>query len=214
MKSIGVISLILCGLILFIPAGGAKAFETAAESAIVTVGGDCAIGCTEAQVKDKRGFPNTVNENGFEWPFSGLVETFAEDDLTLVNLEGPLTNARKKVNKIHNFRAPKSWVEILTHGSIEAVNLANNHAYDYGAEGYQDTIDALNEAGITYSGNNVLATYDVRGIKIGMAGYCYPFKNGKMDITDDVNQAKYNIKMDELSVNLIATPSKFVGLVQ
>ena len=76
---------------------------------------------------------------------------FANDDLTLVNLEGPLVDDGYPIpNKKFNFRGPTDYVNILTEGSVEAVTLANNHTEDYGTNGYQSTLDTLNEAGIPY----------------------------------------------------------------
>ena len=69
---------------------------------------------------------------------------------------------------------------------MEAVTVANNHALDYGTKGRDDTIANLEAAGITVSGNGKLAVYEKNGIKVGMTGYCFPYKDGKKDISKDV----------------------------
>ena len=58
-------------------------------------------------------------------------------------------------------------MEILTAGSVEAVSMGNNHRLDYGVAGSDDTVAALEEAGIVYAYDDVLGMYEVKGIKIG-----------------------------------------------
>ena len=61
-------------------------------------------------------------------------------------------------------------VQMLINGSIEAVNLSNNHSYDYWDDGLAITQQTLEEAGILWSNQHQVAIYEVRGIKIGMFG--------------------------------------------
>lgn len=58
-----------------------------------------------------------------------------------------------------------SYVEILKSGSVEAVNIANNHTRDYGMQGFKDTQTHLKNAKIHYSGEGVLSIYEVKGKK-------------------------------------------------
>jgi len=69
---------------------------------------------------------------------------------------------------------------------VEAVNIANNHIVDYGEAGKADTIANLESAGITVSGGGVLGVYEKDGVKVGMTGYCFPYKDGRKDISKDV----------------------------
>ena len=68
----------------------------------------------------------------------------------------------------------------------QAVNIANNHTLDYGTQGREDTIANLEGAGITVSGNGILGVYEKDGVKVGMTGYCFPYTDGKKDISADV----------------------------
>lgn len=154
---------------------------------VVTVGGDCTLGSTDAQRARNDGFDAVVAEKGYAWPFSELAKVFAEDDLTLVNFEGTLTESANKLEgKLFNFKGPAEYAQMLTLGSVEAVNLANNHYGDYGDEGKADTRAALSAHGITYCGPNEPAVYEVRGVKIGLIGNVFPYADGKRDITKDV----------------------------
>jgi poly-gamma-glutamate synthesis protein (capsule biosynthesis protein) len=53
---------------------------------------------------------------------------------------------------------------------INAVSLANNHTFDYGQIGYEDTIVALDEAGVGYFGNGKILIEEINGISVGFIG--------------------------------------------
>lgn len=108
-------------------------------------------------------------------------EVFANDDLTIVNFEGTLTNLTTRQDKEFAFRGDPSYVNILTSGSVEAVNLANNHSRDYGMQSLTDTKQYLTEAGVTHFGYEETAIYEVKGVKIGLIGiYVLPDGLGRM----------------------------------
>ena len=69
---------------------------------------------------------------------------------------------------------------------MEAVTVANNHTLDYGTQGREDTIANLEGAGIVVSGNGKLGVFEKNGVKVGMTGYCFPYTDGKKDISKDV----------------------------
>lgn len=106
---------------------------------------------------------------------------FANDDLTIVNFEGTLTNLTTRQDKEFAFRGDPEYVQILTSGSVEAVNLANNHSRDYGMQSLEDTRAHLTEAGVTHFGYDQTAIYEVKGVKIGLIGiYVLPDGLGRM----------------------------------
>lgn len=124
--------------------------EPEVEKYVISLAGDCTLGTTAPVYYAGLGFIRTIGED-YGHPFRNVQCYFAEDDLTLVNLEGPLIDGgTPKPNKQFNFRGPTAYVSILTEGSVEAVSLANNHTEDYGKDGYQSTLDTLNDAGIPY----------------------------------------------------------------
>ncbi len=103
--------------------------------------------------------------------FANVQEYFANDDLTLVNFEGTLTNQTKHNNNEFCFRVPPEDVAVLTLGSVEAVALENNHVMDYLEQGYKDTAETLSNAGIAYASEDHPGLYTVKGITIGMLAY-------------------------------------------
>ena len=92
----------------------------------------------------------------------------SSDDFTIVNLEGPLTKSRDKQNKLYNHKGKPEYIDILTAGSIEAVSFSNNHSYDYGQSGYEETLSLLEKSGIVYASDNIYGIYETKGIKIGL----------------------------------------------
>ena len=97
------------------------------------------------------------------------------DDLTIVNFEGTLTDStyvpsNKKENQFL-FSAPPSYVSMLSDNGVEAVALENNHIMDHGEDAYQDTKDALTDAGIVYSNSTEVGVIEVKGVEIAMLSY-------------------------------------------
>lgn len=160
--------------------------ETWPKTFTVTVAGDTTLGSTDELRKRDDCFENVAAEKGYGWFFSGLQTLFGSDDLTLINFEGTLTEETQKKEKTFNFKGPAEYTEILTLGSVEAVNIANNHTIDYGEQGRADTIANLEAAGLIVSGNGQLGIFEKDGVKVGMTGYCFPYKDSKKDITSDV----------------------------
>ncbi len=81
---------------------------------------------------------------------------FQESDLSIVNLENPVTIRGTIVPKPFNFRMQPRFLGSLKKAGISVVNLANNHIFDYGREGLEDTFRHLDLAGIRHigAGNN------------------------------------------------------------
>jgi poly-gamma-glutamate synthesis protein (capsule biosynthesis protein) len=63
-------------------------------------------------------------------------------------LEGALTTGGIRTEKAFNFRFSPAAAPLLREAGIDAALLANNHAFDWGMEGFLDTLDALEKAGI------------------------------------------------------------------
>ena len=107
----------------------------------------------------------------FDYFFENVKDVFTNDDLSIVNLEGPLTTAQNAKVKKFAFKGDPSYVNILKSGNIEAVSIANNHSEDYFEEGMKDTKFILNENNIEYFGLGEKAVIDTNGIKVGLLGY-------------------------------------------
>ncbi len=99
---------------------------------------------------------------------------FENDDLTIVNLEGPLTTYSSYKEKTFSMCGKPEYVDILLEGDIEVVSLANNHTSDRHQQGLDDTRDVLTENGIKHFGYAYTHVEDVKGIKVGFAGIYFP----------------------------------------
>lgn len=137
---------------------------------LISAAGDCTLGGDIKSGID-RNFSRVFKKKGSSWFFSSVKEIFLQDDLTLVNLEGPLTDASKHVSKRYVMRGQPSYAGILAQGGVDCASVANNHTQDFGQEGLQDTLDALGEAGIDAFGGRILLIREVNGIKVGLLGF-------------------------------------------
>ena len=156
-------------------------------SLTVSVVGDCTLGTDENFDYDTS--LNAYYENyGADYFFSNMKSIFSADDLTIANFEGTLTDSEDREDKEYAFKAPAEYAGILTSGSVEAVNTANNHSHDYGNQGYEDTISALDSAGILNFGYDKTLVTEVKGIKVGLVGI-YELK----DHLERKEQLKQNI---------------------
>lgn len=100
--------------------------------------------------------------------FENVEEIFLEDDMTIVNLEGPLTLWDvPREGQTYSIKGDPEYAGLLTLGSIEAVSMGNNHRLDYGEEGSRDTVAALEQEGIVYAYDSQVGIYETQGIRIG-----------------------------------------------
>lgn len=136
----------------------------------INAAGDCTLG-TDTSFGYSGSFPDEVKKNGYGYIFKNVKSIFTNDDLTIVNLETTLTNATAKAEKKFRFKGSPEYTKILTEGSIEAVNIANNHIRDYLTKGYSDTIASLKKSGIGYFGYENKYITEIKGIKVGCLGY-------------------------------------------
>ena len=114
-----------------------------------------------------RSFVQTYEEQGKAYFFQNVLEYFLDDDMTIVNFEGVLTESEEVQVKDYNMKGEPEYVYILTEGSVEAVSFGNNHRLDYLAQGSKDTVDMFEEAGIAYAYDTVTGIYETKGIRIG-----------------------------------------------
>lgn len=166
----------------------------------------------------------------YDYFFSNVKDILSNDDLTIANLETTLSNETKTAEKYdygnnYWFNGKPEYANILKAGSVEVADLANNHTYDYGQNGFDATEKALDDAGIDYFGYTKVLYRDVKGIKIGMAGFNQlgEYEQGldmdkfKRDVSDTIKKMRgqcdllivefhwgkeYQYKQDEIQTEL------------
>lgn len=154
-----------------LPASGeASETEPLPEEIRITISaaGDVSMGNYVGQgyeVSFRQAYDQGVGDGYF---FENVYDIFSADDLTLVNLEGPLTRAEEfRPEQEYCICGDPEYVGILAAGSIEAVGMGNNHRVDFLEQGTADTVAALEGAGIPYAYDGNYGMYEAKGIKIG-----------------------------------------------
>ena len=136
----------------------------------ISAAGDCTLGTDEGfnYSRSFKGKYNAVQDPSYF--LQNVQPVFAQDDLTIVNMEGTLTEETTREPKQFAFKGDAEYAKILTSGAVEAANLANNHSFDYGEKSHEDTIAALDAEGIQSFGYERTALMDIKGVKVGLAG--------------------------------------------
>ena len=110
-------------------------------------------------------------------PFEGCAEMLNGADLTIGNLECVVGKKGSQINKAYTFRAASDSPKYLKK-YFDALSLANNHSWDYGAEGFGEALRVLRAEGIAFfgGGDNIREArsplvIECKGRKIGLLGY-------------------------------------------
>lgn len=135
----------------------------------VSLMGDCTLGTDEAFNYD-----TSLNAyfatQGADYFFQNVRPILEADDLSIVNMEGTLTESTERNWEKFAVKGSPDFVNILSGSSVEAANIANNHSHDYGDQSFEDTKATLKEAGITPFGYDDTAVVTVKGVKVGLVG--------------------------------------------
>ncbi len=121
--------------------------------------------------------------------------TALHSDLQMANLEEPITEVSHSTKcaaaslgtTCFAYRAPTSTATTLRRAGFDLVNLANNHALDYGTAGHAQTETALTAAGVRYTGPpGVIPVLTIRGITVAVIGFApYPWANNLLSLRAD-----------------------------
>ncbi len=111
--------------------------------------------------------------------FKGVADLFQSADILVGNLEGPLTDnpsIAQVDREILRFTFDPSFAAYLKDLGFDAVSLANNHALDFGVDGYEQTLGHLKDSGIVsfgypFNSKNVSAVMPMQGKTLCLVGY-------------------------------------------
>jgi len=160
------------------PAAVKKPTRTA-PAGVVTIAatGDIVMGST----------PNLPPDGGRSF-FNGVKADLA-GDVVLGNLEGTLsTGGGSKCGSgsanCYAFQTPPSYAAWLKKAGYTIMNVANNHAYDYGPSGQTQTLAALAKQRLAHTGRpGQIAYQEVGEIKVAVVGFApYPWAQQLTDI--------------------------------
>ena len=156
----------------------------------VTATGDCTF-ATDENASRELGFVGYAERYGTDWFFDKVSDIFCEDDLTIVNFEGTLSDRGTREIKQFAFRGDPEYVNVLSDSSVEAANLANNHSMDYGEISLVDTKKYLAQKDILYCrGKEDVTVTEINGIKVGLVGINYLNDIMRTELSDAIELAK------------------------
>jgi poly-gamma-glutamate capsule biosynthesis protein CapA/YwtB (metallophosphatase superfamily) len=143
-------------LLLLIFIGGispaAKALNNSTRDFIVTVGGDVNFARSDEN-PDITGFLRYGKEVSFEEQTRHIVPLLAGADVNFCNFESVITdlNDLQAEEKQFNFRTHPHGLEFLADAGFNLFSMANNHAYDYGVQGIEQTVQHAKEVRLRYN---------------------------------------------------------------
>ena len=143
--------------------------------------GDCTFGRNHRHTYEES-FDEMYAAQGPGYFFEKVRHIFEADDLTVINLEGPLTNSHNiQATRQYCHKGAPEYVALMTDASVEVATLGNNHFDDYGQSGAKETIQLLEDNGIGYCyDNKAYLVKEVEGIKIGFVSIndvFFPYKS-------------------------------------
>jgi poly-gamma-glutamate synthesis protein (capsule biosynthesis protein) len=110
--------------------------------------------------------------------YGELLEVLRGADLRITNLEAPLGGDIPQIKSGAVFKGGASHVKGLTAVPFEVVTLANNHVFDYGLKGFQDTRNLLTQNSVRHLGaggnRNEAAepvTINLKGINVAIVNF-------------------------------------------
>lgn len=121
---------------------------------------------------------------------ASVADVFKSVDLAAVNLEGTLGrggNAKCGRGASPNcfaFQAPAANAAALWSAGVDLANLANNHAFDYGAIGARLTVQSLERFGVRSTGRNgQISVIDLPRTRVAALGFAaYPWASPIRDL--------------------------------
>ena len=84
-----------------------------------------------------------LRTRGYDHAWTGLDGLFTSDDLTVVNLECPVSDRGTIVPKEFNFRCDPAALPAAKAAGVEVANQANNHSGDFGPDALLDSVGRL-----------------------------------------------------------------------
>jgi poly-gamma-glutamate capsule biosynthesis protein CapA/YwtB (metallophosphatase superfamily) len=118
--------------------------------------GDTSFGESYQRHREQKGEENILKTRGYGHCLKNMADLLNNADFVLANLETPITDIAvspftgQKLY-IHQADLVNTPAQLSAHG-IQAISLANNHSFDYGAGGLVETFGALKAHGLTYIG--------------------------------------------------------------
>lgn len=140
----------------------------------------------------------TIERNGFEYPFEDIKNIFQGQDIVVGNLEGAITSKPSVSQKDFNilkFTFPSSDAMALKDLGFTGFSLANNHAHDFGQEGFLETLTNLGLSELFSFGSpandkNLSTKVNVKGEDVCMVGYHALYSSTTTEAVEEIKRIK------------------------
>jgi poly-gamma-glutamate synthesis protein (capsule biosynthesis protein) len=145
-------------------------------------------------------------KNDFSWSFTGVSSVLQKNDFNLANLESPIIeNCPTGDINTFTFCGDTRFLPQLKLNKF-ILNLANNHMFNYGQDGFTQTKKYLSQNQIDYfyshASDTEFVKKEINGIKFGFLGYDF-ITNPKLNPKEVIDTVKkYNSQVDWLIVSL------------
>lgn len=113
----------------------------------VTVGGSIILGDKLSTPESSR-FSSQAEKYSHTYPFFAISAVTASDDLTVAALEAPLTTSTASESTNPTKGSPEYASRLQ---GIDALTIASSGVMEYGEDGFNETVKALKDNGISYS---------------------------------------------------------------
>jgi poly-gamma-glutamate capsule biosynthesis protein CapA/YwtB (metallophosphatase superfamily) len=120
-------------------------------------------------------------------PFEHVARYLRAGDIVFGNLEGVLCRTGVAAEKETTLRTSPRRAGYLRQTGFSILNVANNHALDFGPTGLRQTLAALREQGIRFVGVNDASLWrgceviECKGLRMGFLAYCETDASGRRE---------------------------------
>jgi poly-gamma-glutamate synthesis protein (capsule biosynthesis protein) len=158
--------------------------ETLARASVAAVGDVLMHGAVKDAAADHRA---GGDDDGFGWLWAPVADLLSAADLTFANLETPIAPRSGQGSRSFVFNAPASVVTALKHAGVDVVSVANNHMFDQGRAGFEETLRELDRLGMPYVGAGEAGReagprlFQVNGLELAFLAYAYGYNQSGND---------------------------------
>ena len=151
-----------------------------------------------------------IEKDDIDTLFTDVADVLKSGDRVIANVECALTEADTPIKKLGpNLKAPVKCAKILKEVGITDCAISNNHVFDFGPKGIEDTLNAFKENGLNYTGfgknredarKNLVINQDGKSVAIIAVcehEYCYALEDRMgarefdiFDTIEDISKAK------------------------
>jgi len=125
-----------------------------------------------------RNIGEIITRTSPEFPFEKIAAVTNAADITIGNLEGPISNRGMNQGSEYSFRADPDVAAGLKFAGFDLLSLANNHIWDWGTAALADTLQILEDneiqfvgAGRTEAEANTPAIIEKNGLTLAFLSY-------------------------------------------